>query len=81
MRKYNISANQVRAIENLYDEAKRVVKMNSSTGERFRITVGVRHVCLLSSTLCKIFLERIMADTLGEHAKKVGIGGRTITSL
>ena len=42
MRKYNISANLVRTIEQLYDNATSAVKLNGSIGEWFRTTVGVR---------------------------------------
>ena len=81
MRKYNINANLVRAIEHLYDNAISVVHMNGSTGEWFRTTVGVRQGCLLLPTLFKIFLERIMSDALEVHVGKVSIGRRTITNL
>ena len=67
MRKNNINANLVRAIEHLYDNAISEVHMNGSTGEWFRTTVGVRQGCLLSPTLFSIFLERIMSDALEEH--------------
>ena len=80
MRKYNISANLVRTIEQLYDKATNAVQMNGSIGEWFRTTVGVRQGCLLSSTLFNIFLERIMSDALEEHDGKVSIGGRNITN-
>ena len=39
MRKYNISANLVRTIEQLYDKATSAVQMNGSIGEWFRTTV------------------------------------------
>ena len=81
MRKYNISANLVRTIEQLYDKATRAVQMNGSIGEWFRTTVGVRQGCLLSPTLYNIFLEQIMSDALEEHDGKVSIGGRNITNL
>ena len=81
MQKYNISANLVRTIEQLYDKATSAVKMNGNIGDWFRTTVGVRQGCLLSSTLFNIFLERIMSDTLEEHDGKVSIGGRNITNL
>ena len=41
MRKYNINASIIRAIENLYDKAQSAVLFNGSTGEWFRTTVGV----------------------------------------
>ena len=81
MRKYNISANLVRTIEQLYDKATSAVQLNGSIGEWFRTTVGVRQGCLLSPTLFNIFLERIMSDALEEHDVKVSIGGRNITNL
>ena len=81
MRKYNISANLVRTIEQLYDKATSAVQMNGSIGEWFRTTVGVRQGCLLSPTLFNIFLKQIMSDALEEHDGKVRIGGRNITNL
>ena len=48
MQKYNISANLVRTIEQLYDKATSAVGMNGSIGEWFRTTVGVRQGCRLS---------------------------------
>ena len=71
MRKYNISANLVCTIEQLYDKATSAVQMNGSTGEWFRTTVGVRQGCLLSPTLFNIFLGRIMPDALEDHDGKV----------
>ena len=81
MRKYNISANLVRTIEQLYDKATSAVQMNGSIGEWFRTTVGVRQGCLLSPTLFNIFLELIMSDAQEEHDGKVSIGDRNITNL
>ena len=77
MRKYNISANLVRTIEQLYDKATSAVQMNGSIGEWFRTTVGVRQGCPLSPTLFNVFLERIMSDALKEHDGKVSIGNIT----
>ena len=57
------------------------VFFDSSIGDWFRTTVGVRQGCLLSPTLFNIFLERIMADALEDHKDTVSIGGRTITNL
>ena len=42
MKKYNISANLIRVIKNLCDKATRAVLFNSSIGDWFRTTVGVR---------------------------------------
>ena len=81
MRKYNINASIIRAIDNLYDKAQSAVLFNGSTGEWFRTTVGVRQVCLLSPTLFNIFLQRIMCVALDDHESSVSIGGRLITNF
>ena len=60
MRKYNINASIIQAIENLYDKAQSGVLFNGSTGEWFRTTVAVRQGCLLPPTLFNIFLERLV---------------------
>ena len=41
----------------------------------------MRQECLLSPTLCNIFLKRILSETLEEHDGKVSIGGRNINNL
>ena len=81
MRKYNINASIIRAIENLYDKAQSAVLFNGSTGEWFRTTVGVRQGCILSPTLFNIFLERIICEALDDHEGSVSIGGRLITNF
>ena len=42
MKKYNISTYRIQVIKNLYDKATSAVLFNSSIGDRFRTTVGVR---------------------------------------
>ena len=81
MKKYYISTNLIQVIKNLYNKATSAVLFNSSIGDWFRTTVGVRQGCLLSPTLFNIFLERIMTDALQDHEGTVSIGGRTITNL
>ena len=81
MKKYNISTNLVQVVRNLHNKATSAVLFNSSRGDWFRTTVGVRQGCLLSSTLFNIFLERIMTDALQDHEGTVSIGSRAITNL
>ena len=81
MKKHNISTNLIRVIKNLYDKATSAVLFNSSTGDWFQTTVGVRHGCLLSLTLFNIFLERMMTDTLEDHEGTVSIRGRKYGGL
>ena len=61
MKEDNISTNLIRVIKNLYNKATSVVLFNSSIGDWFQTTVGVRQACLLSPTLFNIFLERIIS--------------------
>ena len=81
MKLYNINANLIKVIENLYSKATSAVYYNGSVREWFRTTAGVRQGCLLSPTLFNIFLERIMTDALEHFEGSVSIGGRTITNL
>ena len=81
MKKYNISTNLIQVIINLYNKATSAVLFNSSIGDWFRTTVGVRQGCLLSPTVFDIFLERIMTDALEDYEGTVSIGGETITNL
>ena len=81
MKKYNTSTNLLRVIKTVYNKATSAVLFNSSIGDWFRTTAGVRQGCLLSPTLFNIFLERIMTDALEDHEGTVSIGGRTITKL
>ena len=81
MKKYNISTNLIQFTKNLYKKATSAVLFNSSIGDWFRTTDGVRQGRLLSSTLFNIFLERILTDALKDHEGTVSIGGRTITNL
>ena len=81
MKKYNISTNLIQVIKNLYNKATSAILFNSSIGDWFRTTVGVRQGNLLPPTLFNIFLERIMTDALEDHEGTVSAGGRTITNL
>ena len=67
MGKYNISANLVRTIEQLYDKATSAVHMNGSMEEWFRTKVGVRQGCPLLPTLFNIFVQWVISDALEEH--------------
>ena len=80
MKKYNISTNLIWAIKNLCCKAIRAVPFNSSIGDWFRTTAGVRQGCLLSPNLFNIFLERILIDAFEDHEGTVSLGGITITN-
>ena len=56
MKHFNINANLIRMIQNLYDKATSAVYLNNSIADWFRTTVGVRQGCVLSPTLFNIFL-------------------------
>ena len=75
MKKYNISANLIRVIKNPCDKATSAVLFNSSIGDWFRTTVGVRQGCLLLLTRFNIIVERITTDALEDHEGTVNIGG------
>ena len=81
MRKYNINASIIRAIENLYDKAQSAVLFNGSTGDWFRTTVGHRQGCLLLPALFNIFPERIMCEALDDHEGSVSIEGRLMINF
>ena len=51
MKKYNISANLVKVIKNLYGKATSAVLFNSSIGDWLQTTVGVQEGYLPSPTL------------------------------
>ena len=50
MKKCNNSTNLIRVIKNVYDKATSAVLFNSSIGDWFRTTVGVRQGCLHTHT-------------------------------
>ena len=81
MRLYNINTGLINVIQNLYDRATSAVCFNGSAAGWFGATVRVRQGCLLSPTLCNMFLERVMAGALGGHRSAVGIGGGVVSDL
>ena len=81
MRQYNINANLIRMIQNLYDKATSAVYPNNSIGDWFRTKAGIRQGCVLYPTLFNIFLEKIMADALNHNEGTISIGGKINTNL
>ncbi|WP_295438152.1 reverse transcriptase domain-containing protein, partial [Thiolapillus sp.] len=51
MKKYNISTNLIQVIKNLYNKATSAVLFNSSIGDWFRTTIGVRRMSALTHPL------------------------------
>ena len=76
MRKYNISENLVRTIEQLYGKATSAVQMTvrmvQNKSRRKARMSSITH------TLQHFFLERIIPDAPEEHDGNVSIGGRNI---
>jgi hypothetical protein len=66
LRKYNISPGIINSIEALYTASRSMVRVGEDFRECFPTSVGVRQGCFLSPTLCNIFLENIMAESLVE---------------
>ena len=82
MRKYNVSANLVRIIKQLYDKATSAVQRYDSIGEWFRTGVGVRQVCLRSLSLSIFFSNRsCLMRRKNIIGRLISIGGRNITNL
>ena len=68
MRKYNINANTIRVIENLYEKAQSVAAQETGSELQTRV-----------SPLFNIFLERTICEALDDHKGSVSIGGQLIT--
>ena len=66
----------IQVIKSLHSKATSAILFNSSIGDWFRTTVGVRQWCLLSPTLFNIYLERITTDALEYHERNINFGGR-----
>jgi len=82
MRRFNINRGIINSIEALYKASRSVVLAGGDYSECFPTSVGVRQGCLLSPTLCNIFLENIMRETLIVQQKSpVKIAGRPINHL
>ena len=82
MRRFNIERGIVNSIAALYEASRSVVLSGGDYSECFPTSVGVRQGCLLSPTLCNIFLENIMRETLDISLKSpVKIAGRPLNHL
>ena len=81
MRLYNINRGLIDTIRGLCCGATGAVCYGGSSGGWFRAAVGVGQGCLFLPTLFGTFLERVMADALGDHRSTVSIGGRTVSDL
>ena len=81
MKKYNISANLIRVIKNLYNKATDAVLFKQQHRRLAQNNSWESNRGELSPTLFNIFLERIMTDALEDHESTVSTAGRTITNL
>ena len=82
MRRLNIDRGIVNSIEALYKVSRSVVMAGGDYSDCFPTSVGVRQGCLLSPTLCNIFLENIMRETLTVHQEtSIKIAGRPVNHL
>ncbi len=75
MKWIGISANIVDTVEYMYDQTECAVIIDNHLTEWFLVTVGVRQGCLLSPTLCNIFLEFVM-DELSNRQKELQLDDR-----
>ena len=82
MRRFNIDRGLVNSIAALYKVSRSVVLSGGDYSACFPTSVGVRQGCLLSPTLCNIFLENIMRETLDiSQSSPVKLAGRQINNL
>lgn len=81
LRSMGIEEGLIQAIQALYSSSSSAVILNSSIGEFFKTTVGVRQGCLLSPVLFNLFLETILKDTLHNFQSTISIGGRSLSNL
>ena len=78
LRNYNFNNNLIQVIQSLYTNSSSAVRINNTTEELFKTSVGVRQGCLLSPVLFNVFLENIMDEALEEFQTSISIGGRPI---
>ncbi|KAI8507320.1 hypothetical protein Bbelb_147000 [Branchiostoma belcheri] len=81
MRRFNISRGIINSIEALYKGSQSTVMTGDEFSECFPTSVGVRQGCLLSPTLCNIFLENIMREALSPLESPVKLAGQIINHL
>ena len=82
LRRFNISKGIVNSIEALYKVSRSCVRTGCDYSDCFPTSVGVRQGCLLSPTLCNIFLENIMRETLTVRQESpIKLGGCAINHL
>ena len=81
MRKYNISANLVRTIEQLYDKATSAVQMNGSIGEWFRTT---EQTCTRYKMEISAEKTKLMTNSANGIQREIKVKGQvlgTVTSF
>jgi Reverse transcriptase (RNA-dependent DNA polymerase) len=68
----DLSRVYVRAIYNIYKDAKAVIKIGKNISEPFEITKGLKQGCCLSPTLFKIYIQKALYNWM-RKCKNMGI--------
>jgi len=68
-------------IEDLYSKSVSVVRVDGELTERFKIKVGVRQGCGMSSDLFNLLLEMVMRLAKGREGVDININGRITDNL
>ncbi|KAK2174812.1 hypothetical protein NP493_776g01028 [Ridgeia piscesae] len=72
MRHFNINANLIRMIQNLYEEATSAVYLNNSTGDWFRTTVGPSGIHINAEK------TKLMTNNTSGFSTDIGVNGEKL---
>lgn len=68
-------------VSNLYTKPRAAIRVEDTFSETFQPTKGVRHGCIQSPILSKIYSEAVLRKALQEWKGRVVIGGRNMNNL